>query len=79
MSAVTLFAAGDCGSVSGCRLSEQHPASAAYSTDGCHMITDSGSPSEPRCGQKKDTASSTVVPVGARSNRRAVDCNLAAK
>ena len=46
-------------------------------SDRCITITDSSSPSEPRRGQKRDTASSTAVPVGARSERRAVDCNTA--
>ena len=77
VSAVTLCAVGDCGSVSDCSLSEQHPVSAENLSDGCSTITDSSSPSEPRRGQKRDTASSTAVPVGARSKRRAVDCNTA--
>ena len=46
-------------------------------SDRCITITDSSSPSEPRRGQKRDTASSTAVPVGARSRRLAVDCNTA--
>ena len=77
VSAVTLFAAGDCGCVSDCRLSEHHPVSADNSSGGCNTITDSISPSEPRCGQKRDTASSTAVPVDTRPKRRAVDCNAA--
>lgn len=32
---------------------------------------------KPRRGQKRDTASSTVVPIGARSKRRAVVCRTA--
>ena len=79
VSAVTLFAAGDCGSVSDCSWSEQHPVSAENLSDGCYTITDSSSPSKPRRGQKRDTANSLVlqhaVPVGARPKRRAVDCN----
>ena len=59
-------------------MSEQHPVSAENLSDGCHTITGSSFPSEPRCGQKRDTASSTAVPVGARPKRRAVDCNTAA-
>ena len=77
MSAVKLSAARDCWRVSDSRFSEQHPVSAENLSDGCSTITDSSSPSEPRCGQKRDTASSTAVPVGARPKRHAVDCNTA--
>ena len=59
-----------------CNLSEQHPVSAKNLSDGCNTITDSSSLSEPRRGQK-DTANSTAVPVGARSKRRAVNCDTA--
>ena len=52
-----MFAAGGCGCVSGCRLSEQHPVSAANLSDRCNTICDSSSPSKPRRGQKRDTAS----------------------
>ena len=79
VSAVTLFAAGDCGSVSDCSLSEQHPVGAENLSDECNTITDSSSPSEPRRGQKRDTASSTAVPKSVRSKRRAVDRNTAVK
>ena len=51
--------------------------SAVNLTHACNTITDSSSPSEPRCGRKRDTASSTTVPVGARSKRRAVNCSAA--
>ena len=66
VSAVTLFAAGGCGSASDSRLSEHHPVSAANLSDGCNTITDSSFPSEPRRGQQRDTVinSSTPVPVG---------------
>ena len=77
VSAVTLFAASDGGSVSDCSLSEQHPVNAENLSDGCNTITDSSSPSEPRRGQKRDTANSTAVPVGALPKHRAVDCNTA--
>ena len=40
-------------------------------SDECNTITDSSSPSEPRRGQKRDTASGTAVPVGAGPKRRA--------
>ena len=75
VSAMTLFARGDCGSVTDCSLPEQHPVSADSLSNGCNTITDGRSPSEPRRGQQRDTANSTAVPVGARSKRRAVDCN----
>ena len=61
-----------------CSLPEQHPVSAESLSDGCNTITDSSSPSSPRLGQQRDTANSTAVPVGARSKRRAVDCDTAA-
>ena len=77
MSAVNLSAARDCGRLSDCSLAEQHPMNAEDLSDGCTTITDSSSPSERRRGQKRDTATSTAVPVGARSERRAVDCNIA--
>ena len=51
--------------------------SAENFSDGCNTITDSSSPSEPRRGQKGDTANSTAVPVSARFKRRAVDCYTA--
>ena len=51
---------------------------AASLSDACDTITESNPPCESRRGQKRDTASSTVVAVGATSKCRAINCSAAA-